>query len=385
MNNTGVTQEMGQRIGVSGVLQEDQEGGAFDDWGRKCELVVQSSQVVSNCTDFPLLITEDTLPSEIFDADGSYPAINGGGDIRFSSDSLGVFPIPCEIEEFVTDNNPANGKASIWVKRSISSSSNTSIWVWYNKSGEVQPVVDATYGAENVWNSNFLVVQHMQEDPSGSAPQMKDSTSNNFDGASAGGMATEDQIAGKINGNLDFDGVDDNITGSISGMDGCIGTLSCWIKPVDEGENAQGRFCGLFPGIGWHVIFFDSAGTYRPSVGISCDGTNMLQRSGTDNDITQNIWNHVVYSYDGSANGTGIKIYVNGVESTYTATSGGSSMTIAPSSYIVAADKADGAHSYKGSLDEFRVMRTVSPIEWLQTEYNNQNSAGTFIIEGAPE
>lgn len=358
--------------------------GVFADWGRKCELVVQSSQVVSDCANFPILITKDTLPSEIFDADGSYPALNGGGDIRFSSDSLGMVQIPCEIEEFVTDNDPANGKASIWVKRSISSSSNTSIWVWYNKSGETQPAIDTTYGAENVWNSNFLLVQHMQEDPSGAAPQMTDSTSNDYDGTSYGTMATADQVAGKVDGNLDFDGANDAIGGSIAGMTNCVGTVSCWIKPDNEGEGVQGRICNLLPGAGWHTILFDSTGTYRPKVSIG-DGTNSLTRIGTNSDITQSAWNYVTYSYDGSASGTGIAIYINGVESTYTDTTGTASMAVTPSSYIVAANTTGGAYCYDGHLDEFHVMSTVNPIGWIQTEYNNQNSAGTFVIEGSPE
>ena len=61
---------------------------AFRNFGnlgnRKCELVIQSSQVPASLTDFAVLLTEATLPSEMFDADGANPALNGGGDIKFS-------------------------------------------------------------------------------------------------------------------------------------------------------------------------------------------------------------------------------------------------------------------------------------------------------------
>ena len=206
--------------------------GAFPvDWGRKCELVIQNSQVVTDCTDYPVLITLATLPSEIFDADGSYPALNGGGDIRFSSNADGSTQLPCEIEQFVTDNDPANGKAEIWVKRTLSSASNTSIWIWYNKSGESQPAEDSAYGKEAVWDSNFKMVQHMNQDPSGSAPQMIDSTSNDNDGTSAGTMLTGDQVAGQIDGSLDFDGGDDYVDmGTDASLLAVNYTLTAWIS-----------------------------------------------------------------------------------------------------------------------------------------------------------
>jgi len=63
-----------------------------------------------------VLLTADNLPSEMFDADGSYPAKSDGGDIRISKDADGSTQLACEIVNFTIDNNPANGRAEIWVK-----------------------------------------------------------------------------------------------------------------------------------------------------------------------------------------------------------------------------------------------------------------------------
>ena len=60
-----------------------------------------------------------------------------------------------------------------------------------------------------VWDNNYQGVWHLREDPSGSAPQIADSTSNNNDGTMNGGMTTTDQVAGQIDGSLDFDGSSD--------------------------------------------------------------------------------------------------------------------------------------------------------------------------------
>jgi hypothetical protein len=82
-------------------------------WSRKCELQIQSSKVDDALRDFPVLLTEDTLPSEMLDADGSNPALDGGGDVRFSLNADGTHQLACEIVTFTTDNNPGNGVAEI--------------------------------------------------------------------------------------------------------------------------------------------------------------------------------------------------------------------------------------------------------------------------------
>src|SRR3972149_6042286 len=63
-----------------------------------------------------------------------------------------------------------------------------------------------------VWSNGYAGVWHLREDPSGTAPQIKDSTSNANHGTSAGSMTSGDQVAGKVDGSLDFDGVDDLVS-----------------------------------------------------------------------------------------------------------------------------------------------------------------------------
>ena len=116
-------------------------------WGRRCKLTIDHLEVSENQSNFPWLLHHDNLPSEMFDADGLHPALNGGGDVRFSSDRYGYNRLSIEVKTFITDNNPDNGVAEIWVKiPSVSTSIDTDIWVWYNKSGESQPARDAASG-----------------------------------------------------------------------------------------------------------------------------------------------------------------------------------------------------------------------------------------------
>ena len=178
-------------------------------WNRKAPLVIQNGQVSGSGshTNFPVLLTEDNFPSEIFDADGSNPAQNGGGDLRFSSDSAGTTQLPVEVVSFVTDNDPANGTAEIWVKvASVSTSADTTIYVWYNTAGtESQPAVTDTYGRNAVW-SDYQAVYHLDDDPSGSAPQLLDSTGNGYNGTVAGtGWTSGDEVPAKIGNGIDFE------------------------------------------------------------------------------------------------------------------------------------------------------------------------------------
>lgn len=54
---------------------------------QKMLIKTHPSSALSN---FPVLCCVSNLPSDMLDADGVRPALEGGGDIRFSSDSAGA-------------------------------------------------------------------------------------------------------------------------------------------------------------------------------------------------------------------------------------------------------------------------------------------------------
>ena len=129
-------------------------------WNRKCLVTIQSSQVSGSATthsDFPVLLTVDNLPSEMFDKDGTYPAQMGGGDIRFTSDSAGTTPLPCHVVKFITNDTPANGEAIIYVGVDVASDSDTTIYVWYNTSDtKRQPKYNANTDADGFQGSDYV-------------------------------------------------------------------------------------------------------------------------------------------------------------------------------------------------------------------------------------
>ena len=124
-------------------------------FGRFASLSTNTAQIVGTHTNAPLLFTLDSLPSEMFDADGTYPAQADGGDVRFFSDSNLATGLPCEIIDWSTDNNPALGSALIWVKvPNVRNAQSDTIYVaWNTGTTDTQPSVSDPLGSEAVWSA----------------------------------------------------------------------------------------------------------------------------------------------------------------------------------------------------------------------------------------
>jgi len=134
---------------------------AFYGWARCCEITIDHTKVPGDLVNFPIVLTQANTPSEMYDADGPYPARADGGDIRVTSDSAGDTQLPVEVYYFLRDNDPANGKSEIHVKvTSLSSSVDTKIYIWYAAPSETMPTRTSTYGSDNVWNANYRFVCH---------------------------------------------------------------------------------------------------------------------------------------------------------------------------------------------------------------------------------
>ena len=344
------------------------EVDSADSW-RKCELTVNASNVPGDLTNFPTLLTKDSLPSECLDKDGSYPSVDGGGNIQFWDTKAGSSRYDCEIVTFVTHNDPASGVAEIWVDvPSVNGTTNTTFWIWYAKSGESQPAADAAYGSEAVWDANFKMVQHMSEDPSGSSPQMIDSTSNDKDGTSSGTMLTEDLVAAHIGNGLDIDGSDDYINISQIVLNSNF-SISFWAKPDvttnyqiitdDSGEIYSKGGIGIFSSL-WRI---------RETTG---DGGSTVDT----NSFSTSLWQFVTFTQSG----TTISAYYNGSLEN-------NSTSFSPIDQIdqLFLGSDEGEIGYNGKIDDVKVSNSTRSANWIETEYNNQNEPSTFVTAGTPE
>ena len=114
-------------------------------WAHRVPITINHDQIDENLTDFTLVLTEEmsAVLSSVdgpLDADGLRPSIDGGGDVRFSADEAGTQRLAVDVREWDTDNDPASGSLEVAVKvPSISSSTDTTIYLWWGNSEAVQP------------------------------------------------------------------------------------------------------------------------------------------------------------------------------------------------------------------------------------------------------
>ncbi len=345
--------------------------------GRKCELIVQSDRVPADLNDFPVLLTEQNLPAEMLDADGAHPALDGGYDIWFSADAVGSTRLPCRIISFVTHNDPAAADVEIWVRLpSIAGAANTPFWVWYNSGDTLLASESEPYGAQAVWDSNFVVIHHLSEDPTDPAPQYFDATANDNDGTAYGSMSSGNQKPGQIGGCMDFDGNNDYVRIPSNGVTVTQYdiTMEGWIYLENPGGDQN-----LFQR-GSNYALWEIRGGGTP-YNVFNNGTWQKFNFGHNAAWFLNDWHYVACTYDGLM----VKTYINGQpDRTYPYTS-----PLDP--YRNNYDLGIGANAgwntayLNGRADEIRVSKSVRTPEWIEASFNTQSSPGTFIVPGTPE
>jgi hypothetical protein len=132
--------------------------------GRRVKITLDTDSLYTgSVTDFPRVVTKTRLPSEMFDADGLYPALPDGGDLWASLDGTDATRVPLDLIFFSTDNNPVNGTAELWVR--LPSDETDEIWIHWGGEQETQPARNTTYGGNSVWSNNFGCVWRLWEDP----------------------------------------------------------------------------------------------------------------------------------------------------------------------------------------------------------------------------
>lgn len=356
-----------------------------DGWGRKCKLTIDYTKTNGvTVTDLPVLLTVNNLPSEMFDADGSFPALNGGGDIRFSSDALGTTRLPCEIVSFVTDNDPANGLAEIWVKiPSVSGTVDTDFYIWYNKAGESQPAASDTYGSQNVWDSNYVAVYHCSD---ATTSTTLDSTSyaNNITKKAAN---TPSEIAAKWSGSLgqDFDTDEYMYAADDPDLDGMT---QLTIQTLCKANSLRAAGYNVLVNK-WINGVTDAAylGTFIWSQkwGFYLRGTSGYAGVLNIGSATTGTWYWNTLTYQSGLGGLpDTRLLVNaGGYGPYTINKGPIDNCTDP--MYIGNFRTNAGYNWDGIIDEVRISKTIRNINKHVPEWNNMNSPSTFLAVGTPE
>jgi hypothetical protein len=333
-----------------------------DGWSYRKPIIIDSSRVVVGCpneltdlTDFAVLISitgDDDLKTT---ANGGHVVHPDGYDITFRA-SDGITQLDHEVEQY--DGSATGGTLVAWVRiPTLSGSSDTTIYLYYGDSSVTSPTENPT----GVWDSNFAGVWHLKEDPSGAAPQMKDSTANLHHGTSGGTMTLADQVPGQMGGSLEFDGADDLVNlGNSSDFDVANITLTAWAR-------LDSTFTDTFPKIAskgnpeaYQLLYNTINTAYTASIRVG----GVEHEVGGDN--VMDTLRFYAMTYDGAT----LEFFIDGVsQGTNTSPSGNLNTS---SQDLVIANRVTDARHWKGIIDEVRISNTGRSTCWIQTEFNNQ-------------
>ena len=344
-------------------------------------LTIDHTKVAADLTDYVVAIIAngDAGWAELYAI-----ATEGGGDIRvFKSDD--TTELPREIVSFSVVGE--TGEIHFKYSGTLSSTVDTDVHI-YADGVSADYAVGATYGSDAVW-SDYFAVWHFQG-AVGSTQKKIDSTGNGYDWTENNSPRSGAGKIGGADGAYDMDGISEQTTSSSydylsqSGIIHLLATashtMSAWFYPNASNSTMT------------HLLYQNNnGGGEEPYAGLQftsslyanfiySSGTSSYNSGYTTNQVTVGSWNYMVGKKLTSPYYSEVKLN-NGTKKTGTSgalaagTNSGSSLWLGRrynSSYENAKRYFDGA------TGEVRIRNSATSDNWDTTEYNNQNSPGTF-------
>lgn len=371
-NNGNMTQATGQ------VLPQYGSGA----WLKRQVVNIAPGIVSGTSTliNFPVLVSVTNAELKATTS-GGFVGKTDGSDILFTA-ADGVTKLSHEVESY----SAATGTLNTWVRiPALSPSATTSLVMYYGNSAAANQQDTA-----NVWDSSYKGVWHLKEDPSGSAPQLKDSTSNANNGTSFTSQITADSQTGLVGQSLRYDGTDDYTNlGTGSSLDfpssGSF-TISGWVKATESyaplvsfrNSTQDGAVIDLMVG---HSGATDAPGKLLALVRQNAGAGGYAQVVSTST-VNSGAWKQFTLTRNGSA----IELFVDGIsQGTNSGAESGGAITTNLRAFgserrWIQDNFNTGDKSYlSGNLDEVRVSAVQRTTDWVKTEYRNQSSPAMYI------
>ncbi len=369
-------------------LQEVQAApGWLGNWQHRREITIDHTKIDSDITGLPIVLKGGiSVGQNNADVSSIFDEVGDNWQKIAVTKSDGTTQLYVEKEKW----DPINKEFILHVSKSdwvISSSTDTKLYIYYDNSQPDNTTYVGDIGSRpEVYNSNYKGVWHLAEDPSDTASKIKDSTANNNDGTSYGFMDSDDLVLGKVNGALDFDGLDDYIDithDSLLSLPTTFNfTVLFWFN---ANGNAVSKAALTFQGT--DDLSFYPNDNYLGSGGTRIFwrnlGKNIIDEAGSD---LSNQWHQFAFVSRASNNH---QTYRDGVlvgTSSASAAAGPFSKV-----YIGAFEPLD--QNFPGKIDEVMILDTAlseseikalyysqidSLVSWGEEEYNNY-----FKVTGA--
>ena len=336
------------------VLLEDPDTWWDSDWSYRKMITIDHDSVDGNLNNFPVLIS-------VTDGDIAEKAQCDGNDIAFTD--INDIQLDHEVEYY----DDTTGELICWVNiGSLSSTEDIIIYIYYgnDECGSQENI-------EGVWNSNYVLVQHLEE----TSGTHYDSTSNDNDGTQNGGV--DQDASGIVDGADSFDGSDDYVdvpddTSLNFGTNDF--TVEGWINTPSLTNGYSRIVCKQTSTTEGYCFYIRQT-----------DGALRFNRGGsygspdTPIDVVDGEWHHVAVVLDGS----NVYFYVDGVlDGILNLNTNDVSTT---TDFAIGGDSGGGDYPFQGSLDEIRLSNIARSSEWISTTYNTINAPDDFFSFGEEE
>jgi len=340
------------------------------DWAKRVELT--GSSVTGTLNGLVVFINGDNIPADVWAT-----AINGGGDLRVCTDSGGVNQLPIEVVEFDTIGQTGN----IWVRFGSYSTSTRTLWLFYGKAGETQPLVTDTFGRNAVW-ADYTAAYHLNEPSNNTSGGYLNSVgTNNATGVS---MSFNNRTLPNGMVGSGFNGSNDYIVmpNAIQSPSALNYTWQAWAQP-DNTFNDQRVMSMIVTGGSsdtFGVIWADAGDTGRgwaSYIKRFFSGSGVIT-GNNDTNSQAGRWDSLTTTFESGSN---MKVNLNGVN---TATA--SVPTFATNRTV--SDAHIGRYNtlyMDGGIAEVRIREDALSIDWIAAEYDNQSDPSTFWTTGTPE
>jgi len=338
-------------------------------WQYRKMVTIDHSQVIEPLSDFPVYI-------QTVDNDLKNHAQSDGDDILFMDGTGVAHRLWFETETY----DQSTGTLVAWVKLpSLNVIDDTVFYLYYGNAE-----VTSQQFPEQVWDDPYRAVWHLNNNP---IEGIIDSTLNNNDGTSQGGMTSSDLVTGKTGPCLDFDGINDCISFSEFTESMNTGTCIAWIKTtsdeigvvwgeakktVDKPYMAFGKYSN--DKLWFARDIFGSTSNYQGFKSIA---------------MNDGQWHQVAWLSKGSGNGN--SFYFDGQQTSLSWQDGYDPNGMwfddqyTDTQSIGALDRPNSRSHWTGLLDEIRIADTPISSGWIATEYANQNTPSSFYSIGPEE
>lgn len=301
-----------------------------------------SGQVNSGLLNFPVLISLEG-PEFKFGGDNFDPKISNanGLDIAFADAADPAIPLNIQLDHY----DPVAGKLTCWVQIPFlvsreSITAPTSVYFYYGSSLLHDP---DSFAAQELWRADYRTITHLNEGNEGKIGQ----------GLLLNGSSTEKRLAG--NTGTEF-------------------FLSAWVWTDKTGLEQM-------------IMTNDSTGKGGYQLKLSTSGNLILEgfygslpswSLTSFAALSSGVWHYVAAKViNGEA-----RLYVDGATA---ASKSSVNIRLGIGGQVFLGASKQGTLCLSGRLDEVRIGKTMQTLEWIKTEYENQNNPAGFYSTGATE